>query len=82
VLLNQWLHKINLHSDGNCEECVVPDTIDHILLECSRMNISRTIRNKCQELGVDCTITNILQIPGLQKEVVRVIGEINNGQIL
>jgi len=48
----------------------------------TRMNISRTIRNKCQELGVDCTITNILQIPGVQKEVVGIIGQINNGKIL
>jgi ribonuclease HI len=82
VLLNQWLHKMNLHPDGNCEECDVPDTIEHLLLECSRKNISRTIRNKCQELGIDCTMKNILQIRGLQSIVVRIIGEINGGKIL
>lgn len=82
VLLNQWLHIMNLHPDGKCEECDVPDTIDHLLLECSRKNISRTIRNKCQELGVESTTRNILQIPVLQKEVVRIVGEITNGKIL
>ena len=73
---------MNLHPDGDCEECGTPDTIEHLLLECSRKNISRTIRNKCQELGIDCTVKNILQVRSLQKEVVRMIGEIRDGNIL
>ena len=76
------LHTTNLHPDGDCEECGIPDTIEHLLLECSRKNISRTIRNKCQELGIDCTVKNILQVRSLQKEVVRIIGEMRDGKIL
>jgi len=82
VLLNRWLHTMNLHPDGDCEECGTPDTIEHLLLECSRKNISRTIRNKCQELGIDCTVKNILQVRSLQKEVVRIVGEMRDGKIL
>jgi ribonuclease HI len=82
VLLNQWLHQMDLHPDGNCDECNVPDTIDHLLLECCRKNISQTIHDKCQELGIPCTTINILKISGLQKEVVRLISEFNHGKIL
>lgn len=54
------------------------EIIDHFSLECSRKNIS-----KCRELGVDWGLTtNILQIPGLPQNVVRVMEESNNGEML
>lgn len=41
--VNSYLHRINKHPDGNCDRCLVPDTIEHFLLKCSRYNVSRVI---------------------------------------
>ena len=34
INLNQYLHHIHYHTDGNCEHCGVPETVSHFLLDC------------------------------------------------
>lgn len=78
TVLNEWLHKMNMHPASwicwrKLRGMVYPaDTIDHLLLECSRKNIRRTIRNKCQELVQ--SIAPFSQIQGLWRQVVKTVG--------
>src|SRR6218665_2041797 len=82
VLLNQWLCKMKIHPDGRCEVCRVPDRIEHLLLQCTRNNISNKLQRKCEELNVECSVVNLLQHNALQREVAQQIYEMNKGKIL
>jgi len=59
VLLNEWLYRIKHHPDGLCELCKTPDTIEHLLLKCNRNDISNRLNRKCDELKLECNITNL-----------------------
>lgn len=39
--LNQSLYKIGKHETGKCEKCGYPETVNHILLECTAYNRER-----------------------------------------
>lgn len=38
----EWLAKIKIVEDANCESCGVPETADHIVLHCPRFDTTRT----------------------------------------
>jgi ribonuclease HI len=82
VLLNKWLHTMKMHPDGNCEDCKVPDTIHHLLLECSRKNISQILNKKCQSLGIDHSVSNLLSNKQLQLEVAKAITSFKGTKLL
>ena len=82
AMLNENLFKMKRHADGKCEECDVPDTTRHLLLGCCRKNISQAIQNKCQMLGVDCTISNIFRYQSIQQVVLDKIAEIWGGKVV
>jgi len=59
-LLNKYLQDIKRHPDGRCGQCGRDETVEHLLLECSRFNLAKTLNNKCRDLGLEPTLINIL----------------------
>jgi len=57
--LNACLHKIGLHSDGCCDLCKVPETVEHYLLDCKN-EVTAAVKQKCVELSITPTLTAVL----------------------
>ena len=57
--LNANLKKIGLHETGYCSMCIVPETVDHFLIECPRYIIPRSM------LLVEVNSTNPIEILSL-----------------
>ena len=78
VTTNSWLHKMKQHPDGKCEHCKLPETIDHLLFNCSQDNIGATLRQKCAEYKIDFNLSNLLQCKPTQDEIIKHIKNIKN----
>ena len=51
--MNNYLFRFNLHADGNCEHCLVSDTIKHFLFYCSHYTAARdNMYTELQQAGV------------------------------
>ena len=59
--LNQWLHQINRHSDGLCQTCRTPETVEHFLLACRESNLHVTLRALCRQLNLNYDFNTILR---------------------
>jgi hypothetical protein len=79
---NQRLFMLKRHSSGLCDTCQVKDTIDHLLLDCKKEDISNLLRNICQIYKDDISIKTILTVGIYQNEVYRLVGLITKGKIL
>ena len=62
--LNGHLHRLNLRDNPNCDHCHQTETIEHILMSCSRYYSYRislkALKAKLQSLGIDFTVPHIL----------------------
>ena len=81
-LTNQRLHKLGKHPNGLCDTCLVPDTIDHLLLHCKRQNISSLLQNQCNIYKYEFNLKTLLETGIIQPTVYRLINLINNDKIL
>ena len=79
---NQRLFFMKRHANGLCDKCQVKDTIQHILLECKKEDISELLRNKCQMYKNEASVKTLLSVSVFQNEVYRIIKLITNGKIL
>ena len=59
-LLNKCLQEIKKHPDGRCGCCGRDETVEHLLLECNRFDLAKTLNSKCRDLGLEPTLRNIL----------------------
>ena len=60
--LNHHLFRIGLHSDGLCDNCAVPETVDHFLRTCSKYGEARQrFKQAIDDLGINFDTTQILQ---------------------
>ena len=64
--LNKYLHDVKRHPDGLCETCCVPETIQHLLLECQTNGFPERLTSCCAGLELEPTLINILSTPLLQ----------------
>jgi ribonuclease HI/exonuclease III len=58
--LNKYLHDIAAHPDGLCNNCLAPETIQHLLMDCQHSEIPEKLINKCAAIKVEPTLVNIL----------------------
>src|SRR6218665_2390214 len=65
-----------------CPVCQIPETIEHIILECKNQNISNKLKLKCQEEKVTFNIRNVLAIRTIAREACNIINLITNGRLL
>jgi hypothetical protein len=79
---NQRLFIIKRHSSGLCDACNVKETIHHILIECKKENISKSLKNTCQIYKDEVSVKNLLTVNLYQNQVYRLIKLITKGRIL
>src|SRR3989454_10349472 len=58
--LNYDMFRMGLHATGQCEICLQPETIEHYLMNCPHSNIGYIMSQKCESLGIEFTIKNLL----------------------
>jgi hypothetical protein len=58
--LASYLHAIGCHPDGLCNLCNKPETISHLLLECTKYNIAAELSDACKRLNLQPTVNNLL----------------------
>jgi hypothetical protein len=57
--LNEYLHRIGCHADGLCTRCSVPETIEHLIMECA---VSRSrLAEICRTCKIGIELGQILQ---------------------
>ncbi len=61
-----YLLDIKRHPDGLCETCRVPETIQHLLLECKSNGFPERLTTCCSGFELEPTLVNILSTPPLQ----------------
>jgi hypothetical protein len=65
--LNHYLHQIKAHPDGLCAACKLhPETISHFLLECSTNTVAAKLRDRCQAVQLEPSLSSILASRDLQ----------------
>jgi hypothetical protein len=57
--LNLILHKISCHDNGLCDDCRVPESIQHHVLECSGA-VASAVREVCGTLGIPPNVAQVL----------------------
>jgi len=75
--LNYWLHQIRGHTDGLCEHCLIPETIQHYLINCTKPNsVSEKIDRHCQDNNLPKTLRTIANNQQLLKLMAKTIDRI------
>lgn len=73
--LASYLHAIGCHQDGLCSTCHQRETIEHLLMHCTKYNIASHLINSCNRLKVKVEINTILTNPDLINETYKIIKE-------
>ena len=58
--LNYYMNKMNLHTDGNCNYCKVPEDTEHFLMNCPASGLNEIIKTTCQEKQIHFRIEEVL----------------------
>ena len=57
--LNAYLHEINAHSNGLCDQCGKPETVPHYLLECNN-KVALALRQTANKFKIPLTLREAL----------------------
>lgn len=61
-MLNSSLKLIGKHQTGECEHCGVPESVEHVLIQCNRYNRHRQLLvARASENNIPFRVTSILQ---------------------
>ena len=59
--LNYYMHIMKMHKDGTCDECRIPETVEHFILNTRRTNCLQMISEKyVEERIIQMTLSAIL----------------------
>lgn len=70
------------HPTGLCDLCQVEESIEHILLQCNKENISSILKNQCLIYKSDFNLKSVLDIGGIQTTVFNLVNQIYKEKIL
>jgi ribonuclease HI len=82
VNTNHRLFVMGKHPNGFCDTCQTKDSIEHLLLECKKENISNNLQAQCVLYNSEFNVRSLLGIGSLQGAVYRNVKIITNGKIL
>src|SRR5688572_11668958 len=82
AITNKRLFQMRKHPTGFCDTCEVTESIEHILLECNKENISTILKEKCNSYKSEFNLKSLLDTGCLQSTVYNLIKIINKGKIL
>ena len=61
VGVGSHMHRFGMRDNNQCQECSVPDTVDHFIMNCTKYDQLRcAVRLKLQRISVDFNLRNIL----------------------
>src|SRR6218665_507431 len=81
-LTNHRLHIMGKHPTGLCDLYQVEESIEHILLQCNKENISSILKNQCLIYKSDFNLKSVLDIGGIQTTVFNLVNQIYKEKIL
>ena len=65
VGLKQYLHRFGMSESNLCDECNVPETVEHYLLHCGKYKEEqRIMKQELASINIDCSLKNILGCNG------------------
>ena len=68
--LNHYLFRICLHPDGLCDQCKIPDTVEHFIEVCSKYSEARQrLQHALNQIGVTFETPQILRSTAAAKLV-------------
>ena len=70
------------HPNGLCDACQVEESVNHLLLECKKENISTILKNQCEIYKSEFNFKTLLDIGCMQGEVYKLVKLINKRKIL
>ena len=82
AITNKKLFQMKKHPNGLCDTCEVTESIEHILLECKKENISNILKDKCNSYKSEFNLKSLLDVGCLQSAVYNLVKIINKGKIL
>ena len=82
ALTNHRLYRIGRHPDGLCSLCQTPDTIQHLLLQCKKHNISTLLKDQCTIYKLEPNLRSMLDVGCIQTVVYRLVKQINEDKVL
>jgi ribonuclease HI len=82
ALTNKKLFQMGKHPNGFCDVCQVKETVEHLLLECKKENISTTLKNQCEIYKSDFNLKTLLDVGCMQGVVYNLVKLINKGKML
>jgi ribonuclease HI len=82
AITNKRLFQMRKHPTGLCDTCKVTESIEHLLLECKKENISTILKDQCNCYKSEFNLKSLLDIGCLQSTVYNLVKLINKGKIL
>jgi ribonuclease HI len=82
AITNKRLFQMRKHPTGLCDTCEVTESIEHLLLECKKENISTILKDQCNSYKSEFNLKSLLDIGCLQSAVYNLVKLINTGKIL
>jgi len=68
--LNHHMSRIGLHSDRLCNQCEIPETVEHVIEVCPKFSEARRrLKHAVEDLGINFSTPEILRRPAAAKHV-------------
>jgi len=58
--LNSYLHQLRQHNTGLCDNCRVPETVEHYVMECPSSKPRKALQQHCRNKGIHFRLPTIL----------------------
>ena len=62
--------KIGCHTDGLCDKCKVPETVEHYVTDCPHSNVAIALKLKCIDIKMPCQLKYCLREHALTKIII------------
>ena len=67
---NHHISPIGLHPDGLCDQCEIPETVEHVTEVCTKFTEARRrLKHAVEDLGINFSTPEILRSPAAAKHV-------------
>ena len=69
------MSRIGLHPDGLCDQCEIPESVEHVLEVCTKVTEARRrLKHAVKDLGINFSTPEILRSTAAAKHVEAFVG--------
>jgi ribonuclease HI len=79
---NYRLYLMGKHPTGLCDTCQIKGDLDHLLLKCTKDNISTILQNQCLMYKLDFDLKTLLGVGCLQNSLYNAVKLVSKGKLL